>query len=114
VSVRPACIFYAPDLIFIHDRTAALKGVQIYIGDGATLTRSFVRKRGKRLIGHAPVRAQLTWCANAGVRRVVITHCGSEIVKGDERKIGAKLRQRAAERGVEASIAHDKMALVLR
>jgi phosphoribosyl 1,2-cyclic phosphodiesterase len=114
ISAGHACIFYAPDLIFIHDRTAALKGVQIYIGDGATLTRSFIRKRGKRLIGHAPVRTQLTWCAKAGVRRVVITHCGSEIVKGDERKIGANLRQTAAERGVEASIAHDRMALVSR
>ena len=41
VSAGHACIFYAPDLIFIHDRAAALKEVQIYIGDGATLTRSF-------------------------------------------------------------------------
>jgi hypothetical protein len=26
-------IFYAPDLIFIHERSAALKDMQIYIGD---------------------------------------------------------------------------------
>jgi phosphoribosyl 1,2-cyclic phosphodiesterase len=114
VSAGHARIFYAPDLIFIHDRTAALKEVQIYIGDGATLTRSFIRKRGKQLIGHALVRTQLAWCEKEGVPRAIITHCGSEIVKGDERKIGAKLRQMAAERGVEASIAHDRMALVLR
>ena len=43
VSAGRACIFYAPDLIFIHERSAALKDVQIYIGDGATVTRcSFV------------------------------------------------------------------------
>jgi len=62
VSAGRARIFYALDLIFIHERSAALKGVQIFIGDGATLTRSFIRRRGKALIGHSPVRTQLTWC----------------------------------------------------
>ena len=33
VSAGRVRIFYAPDLIFIHDRAAALKGVQLYIGD---------------------------------------------------------------------------------
>jgi ribonuclease BN (tRNA processing enzyme) len=113
VSAGEARIFYAPDLVFIRDREAALKGVRIYIGDGATLTRSFIRRRGKTLIGHSPVRTQLTWCAKEGVPRAVITHCGSEIVKGDERKIGAQLRKMAAGRGIEVSIAHDGMELVL-
>ena len=114
VSAGRARIFYAPDLIFIRDRAAALKGVQIYIGDGATLTRSFIRKRGKHLIGHAPVRTQLTWCAREGVPRAIITHCGSEIVSSDERKILARIHAMAAERGVEASIACDGMKLILR
>jgi len=114
VSAGHACIFYGPDLLFIHDRGAALKDVQVYIGDGATLTRSFVRKRGDRLIGHAPVRTQLTWCAKEGVARAIITHCGSEIVTGDQRKLAGKLRAMAAERGVEACIAHDRMELTLR
>ena len=90
VSAGRACIFYAPDLIFIHERSAALKGVQIYIGDGATVTQSFIRKRGKALIGHSPVRTQLTWCRKEGVPRAIITHCGSEIVTGDERNIAAR------------------------
>jgi len=109
-----ARIFYGPDLLFIHDRVAALKGVQLYVGDGATLTHSFVRKRGDRLIGHATVRTQLGWCAKEGVPRAVITHCGSEIVNGDERKLASELRAMAAERGIEAQIAHDRMELVLR
>src|SRR5438876_2950734 len=101
VSAGRACIFYAPDLIFIHDRSAALKGVQIYIGDGATITRTFIRRRGKALIGHSPVRAQLTWCQKEGVHRAIITHCGSEIVTGDERKMFANLCAIAAEHGVD-------------
>jgi len=113
VSAGRACIFYGPDLLFIHDRVAALKGVQVYIGDGATLRRSFVRKRGDTLIGHAPVRTQLGWCAKEGVPRAIITHCGSEIVTGDERKLTEKLQATASERGVEAQIAHDGMGLML-
>jgi phosphoribosyl 1,2-cyclic phosphodiesterase len=62
VCAGRARIFYVPDLIFIHDRSAALDAVQLYIGDGATVTRSFIRKRSKALIGHSPVRTQLT-CA---------------------------------------------------
>jgi phosphoribosyl 1,2-cyclic phosphodiesterase len=113
VSAGRACIFYAPDLIFIHDRGAALKGVQIYIGDGASITGSFIRRRGKALIGHSPVRTQLTWCQKESVHRAIITHCGSEIVTGDERKIFAKLRDIAWERDVDVRIAYDGMKLTL-
>ena len=113
VSAGRACIFYAPDLVFIHERAAALKDVQIYIGDGATVTRSFIRRRGKALIGHSPVRTQLTWCQKEGVHRAIITHCGSEIVTGDERKIFAKLRDIAVERGVDVRIAYDGMKVTL-
>jgi phosphoribosyl 1,2-cyclic phosphodiesterase len=113
VSAGGGRIFYAPDLVFIHERADALKDVQMYIGDGATLTRSFIRRRGKALIGHAPVRTQLTWCGKEGVRRAIITHCGSEIVTGDERKISAQLRVIAAERHVEVRIAYDGMKATL-
>ena len=113
VSAGRARIFYAPDLIFIHDRKAALDGIQVYIGDGATVTRSFIRRRGKALIGHSPVRTQLTWCQKEAVPRAIITHCGSEIVNGDEREIAAKIDAMAAERGVEARIAYDGMKLLL-
>jgi phosphoribosyl 1,2-cyclic phosphodiesterase len=113
VSAGRACIFYVPDLVFIHERSAALKNVQIYIGDGATVTRSFIRRRGKTLIGHSPVRTQLTWCEKEDVPLAVITHCGSEIVTGDERKLFANLRAMAADRSVEVRIAYDGMKLEL-
>jgi phosphoribosyl 1,2-cyclic phosphodiesterase len=113
VSAGCASIFYVPDLVFIHDRAAALKNVQIYVGDGATVTRSFIRRRDQALIGHSPVRTQLTWCEKEGVARAIITHCGSEIVTGDEGKLCAKLRVMAAERGVDVRIAYDGMKLEL-
>jgi phosphoribosyl 1,2-cyclic phosphodiesterase len=113
VSAGRARIFYVPDLVFIHDRGAALKNVQIYIGDGATVTRSFIRRRGKTLIGHSPVRTQLTWCEKEGVPRAIITHCGSEIVTSDERNLSAKLRAMAAERDIDVRIAYDGMKFQL-
>jgi phosphoribosyl 1,2-cyclic phosphodiesterase len=113
VSAARARIFYVPDLIFIHDRKAALKGVQMYIGDGATVTRSFIRRRGEALIGHSPVRTQLTWCEKESVPRAIITHCGSEIVTGQNRKILAIVRAMAAERGIEVRIAYDGMKVML-
>jgi hypothetical protein len=75
--------------------------------------QSFIRRRGKSLIGHAPVRTQLSWCEKEGVPRAIITHCGSEIVTGDERKIFAKLRASAVERGVEVRTAYDGIKLEL-
>ncbi|MDY7107922.1 MAG: MBL fold metallo-hydrolase [Planctomycetota bacterium] len=114
VSAGRASVFYIPDVVFIHERDDALRGVDLYIGDGATLDRPLVRRRGERLIGHTPVRTQLTWCENAGVDRAVFTHCGSQIVAGDERRIGPRLRGWGRARGVEASIAYDGLELVLR
>jgi len=114
ISTGRARVFYGPDLLFIHNRAAALKDVQLYIGDGATITRSFVRKRGDRLIGHAPVRTQLAWCAKEGVSRAIITHCGSEIVAGDENAVRKTITALALAKGMEAMIAHDRMKLVVR
>ena len=45
--------------------------------------------------------------------RAIITHCGSEIVTGDERQIAVKIRGMAAERGVEIRIAYDGMKVML-
>ena len=114
ISAGRVRVFYAPDLVYIEDRTEALAGVKLYIGDGATVRRSFVRKIKGALIGHAPVRTQLTWCRKEGVSRAVFSHCGSEIVEGDERTLLADIRQMAEERGVEARIARDGMEMVLR
>lgn len=100
--------------MYIHDRAAALREATCYIGDGATLTRSMVRTQNDHLIGHTPVRTQLTWCQEEGVPRALFTHCGSEIIKGDTYEMQEKVNQFATERGVEAQIAHDGMEVVLR
>lgn len=108
-------IFYVPDVAWIEDREAALSDIRVYIGDGATVTRSMVRKPGEVIIGHVPIQTQLTWCQKLDVPRAIFTHLGSEIVEGDDQKIEAKISDLAKERDVDqVEIARDGMEVVLR
>jgi phosphoribosyl 1,2-cyclic phosphodiesterase len=113
ITIGRAVFFYVPDLAAIPEQRAALRGTDLYIGDGATIVRSMVRVRDHVLIGHAPVTAQLDWCAAEGVRRAIFTHCGSGIVKGDTRRITARIRALGRERGVAASVAYDGLKVSL-
>jgi phosphoribosyl 1,2-cyclic phosphodiesterase len=106
-------IFYVPDLVSINERHEALLGIQLYIGDGASIIRPILRRRGKVLIGHASIRDQLNWCHDEGVSQAVITHCGSQIVKADARKSAARIRVLGRERQVRARIAYDGMRLTV-
>jgi phosphoribosyl 1,2-cyclic phosphodiesterase len=114
ISAGKAAIFYVPDVVYVYDCKEALSGVQVYVGDGATIVRSMVRQRDNTLIGHTPIRTQLDWCKKENVSKAIFTHCGSQIVKGDERKISAKIRQMGKKCGVDAGIAHDGMEVVIR
>jgi phosphoribosyl 1,2-cyclic phosphodiesterase len=105
--------FYAPDLVSIDDPGAALAGIALYIGDGASLTRPILRRRGGARIGHASVRQQLEWCRRAGVPHAIFTHCGSQIVAGDPRRVGRWLRDAAAELDLTVTLAHDGMVVEL-
>lgn len=114
ITAGRTVLFYVPDVVDIDDRAAALAGAQLYLGDGATLTRPMVRRHDGQLFGHTTVRAQLGWCQAARIPRAIFTHCGSEIVTGDERTIRARLRALALDRQVEATIAYDGLELTLR
>lgn len=113
VTADRAKFFYVPDVAAIPDKDEALPGINVYLGDGATVVRSMVRRQDDTLIGHAPIAAQLKWCSQEGVKRAIFTHCGSGIVGSDGRKIAARIRRMGAEKDVLASIAHDGMTLSL-
>jgi ribonuclease BN (tRNA processing enzyme) len=113
VQAKERAIFYAPDLVYIHDRGEALAGVRLYIGDGATVRRSMVRRQGDQLFGHTPISTQLTWCRKEGVPKMVVTHCGSQIVTGENDGILEEIDALAQERGVEVEVAWDGMDTVV-
>ena len=107
VTAGAARIFYVPDVAHIANPAAALRDVDVYVGDGATLHRPLVRRRGAVRIGHATIETQLGWCAAAGVKAAVFTHCGSGIVRSDPRGIARAVSKIAREHGVSARIAYD-------
>jgi hypothetical protein len=91
----------------------ALHGIGVYIGDGASVTRSIIRRRDGIRIGHASIREQLAWCAAEGVTRAVFTHCGSQILR-DEEASQSRVRALGRELGVRATIAHDDLRIIVR
>jgi len=113
VSASGVSFFYVPDVARIPDAPTALRGIAVYIGDGATMKRSMVRRKGRAMIGHAPIAGQLGWCEMTGVRHAIFTHCGSSIVRGDARLQADALRQLGREHGVEARFACDGDRLCL-
>jgi phosphoribosyl 1,2-cyclic phosphodiesterase len=106
-------LVYVPDVVSIPARRRALRGLALYVGDGASITRGVLRGRGARRIGHASIRSQLAWCADARVPRAVFTHCGSEIVRGEERSALRRVRRLGCDLGVEATIARDGLRIDL-
>jgi phosphoribosyl 1,2-cyclic phosphodiesterase len=113
VSVGHTAFFYVPDLVYIRQRQKALGGIRLYVGDGASITRPLIRRRGARLIGHAAIRTQLAWCSAEAVPRAVFTHCGSEILVGERRGLAGVIRAMGREKGVDARVAYDGMRLRL-
>jgi phosphoribosyl 1,2-cyclic phosphodiesterase len=113
LAAGKASVFYAPDVASILDRSEALVGLDLYVGDGAGIRRSILRRRDGTLIGHASISVQLDWCKLEGVLRATFTHCGSQIVAGDEHAVEATVEALGRERGVRAAIAHDGMEVAL-
>lgn len=111
LSAGSTRIFYVPDVAGIPDRAAALRDVDLYVGDGATLDRPLVRRRGAVRIGHATIRTQLRWCAASGVREAIFTHCGSGIVRADPVEAEHAVRTIGAYYGVTAWLADDGLRM---
>jgi phosphoribosyl 1,2-cyclic phosphodiesterase len=112
VSLGASSVFYIPDVAWLPNAGKALHGVAVYIGDGATIKRPMVRRRGRTLTGHASIVAQLDWCRRAGVKRAVFTHCGSQIVRGDARRLDRIVRRLGRDHGTEARLARDGDCLI--
>lgn len=112
IGVARTSFVYNPDVVAIPGEADVLSGVATYIGDGATLTRPMVRRRGDVLFGHTTVRAQLTWCRRNGIPRAFIVHCGKQLVEMDARELQERVDALAAP-DVSATVAHDGMTAYL-
>ena len=112
ISFGKKAFFYVPDVLWIEKRDQAFKNIKFYIGDGATIQRTMVRKDKKtgQIYGHANIRSQLTWCKKDKVKKMIITHQGSDIVK-NEKKAKKIIEKLANERGVDFQLAYDGMQI---
>jgi phosphoribosyl 1,2-cyclic phosphodiesterase len=114
ISTRDGCLFYVPDVAALEHPKGTLRNVDLYVGDGARLSRPLVRHRGPVLIGHASVATQLDWCSAGGVARAIFTHCGSGIVRSAPHQGKAIVQSLGRARGVAASLACDGLTVRLR
>jgi len=99
-------IVYSPDVLHIPNREEFLKDVVLYIGDGASLKRSLVRRKDGKIYGHASVKAQVSWLKKAKVKTAIFTHWGKEAVEMDER-ILRRIVAVMGEPELNAIVAHD-------
>jgi phosphoribosyl 1,2-cyclic phosphodiesterase len=113
VSANRVRFFYVPDAVRLRNRRRTLRGIDLYVGDGASITRPIIRRRGRAAIGHSSIRVQLDWCTTERVGIAYFTHCGSEIVTAHARPIHQAVRRLGAERGVDAQVARDGLRLIL-
>ena len=114
ITTGTATVFYAPDVLHIRNAAKVLKGVALYIGDGATIARPIVRvERTHVRVGHASISTQLDWCARAGVSRAIFTHCGRAIVAGPP-DVDSQIAALGRARHVRTRVAYDGLRITLR
>ena len=106
ICAGESCLVYVPDVGETPDRPRPLRRIELYIGDVATVRRPMVRRKNGALIGHAPIAAQLDWCAEAGVRRPS-SRIAAPRSCGACAETDAIVRHLGVERGIDAQIAVD-------
>lgn len=114
LEVSGRLLAYSGDIVAFDRPEEALDGVEIYVGDGSSLTRSLVRRHASgSLLGHTTVRAQLGWMAKYGVPRAVFSHFGTEPIEMGEEALGSALVDLASERapGCAVTAARDDLTL---
>lgn len=105
-------LVYNPDVISIVDEDRVLRRVDVFVGDGASLTRPLVRIRGDALFGHTTVRAQLNWCKRHGIRCAFIVHCGKQLVEMKAADLQRRVDELAGPT-IRATIARDGLRVEL-
>lgn len=85
-------LVYAPDIVdFEKDKGITLNEVDLLIADGSSLNINMVRRKGSMLFGHTRVKTIIGWCKKYDIKKLVITHCGKQIVTMDSKELDKKL-----------------------
>ena len=103
---------YNPDLVFIKNRKKIFKDLNLYIGDGSSISRPLVRKKANKLFGHASIKTQTNWCKKFKIKEAIFTHFGREAIIIGEKELRKKLDGFGEEK-VKIIIAYDGMEKIL-
>ncbi len=100
-------IIYAPDILdFKEDKSVVLDGIDLLIADGSSLNINMVRRRDNKIFGHTRIKTIIGWCKKYGLEKLIITHCGKQVVTMDEGELKEKIDE-YAEGKVDVKIAYD-------
>lgn len=113
ISAGRRNIFIAHDIIAINDQHRALHNINLYIGDGASITHPIIRRKNDQLFGHSSIKTQLGWCKKEQVPYAIFTHCGSQIVQSKHAEVKKQVHALGQSLGVHATIATDGLILNL-
>ena len=104
-------IIYAPDILDTEKpKEIVFKGIDVLVADGSSININMVRRRDDKLFGHAMVRTVINWCRKYNIKKLIITHCGKQIVTGAGHEI-EKIISGYAGDAVKWQIAHDGLEL---
>jgi len=100
-------IIYAPDILdFKEDKSAVLDVVDLLIADGSSLNINMVRRREDKIFGHTRIKTIIGWCRKYGLKKLIITHCGKQLVTMDESELKKKIEE-YSEGKVDVKVAYD-------
>lgn len=104
-------IVYAPDLIDTQeDKQKVLAGTDVLIADGSSLNINMVRRRNGKLFGHTQVKTMIGWCKKYRIPRLIITHCGKQIVTMDRDLLSKKIMEYSQDE-IDVAIAVDGLCI---
>ncbi|MBN2073760.1 MAG: MBL fold metallo-hydrolase [Actinobacteria bacterium] len=103
-------VVYAPDILdFVEDKAVVLKNADCLIADGSSIDANLTRRRNGILLGHTRVKTVAGWCKKYGVKKLIVTHCGKQIVTMDAGELEEKIDSYREEFELEIMVAHDGM-----
>lgn len=106
-------IVYAPDILDTAiSKDIVFADVDMLIADGSSFNINMARRRGDKLYGHAMIKTIINWCRKYKIEKLIITHCGKQIVAGDEEEIKKKILD-FADGQLDILIAYDNLDLKL-
>jgi ribonuclease BN (tRNA processing enzyme) len=106
-------ILYAPDILDTEKpKDIVFKNIDILVADGSSINVNMVRRKGDSLFGHAMIKTIINWCKKYSINKLIITHCGKQIVTGDNKHIKTKISDYSGGI-VEWQIAYDGLEITI-